>query len=254
VLEVDRHFDDIVLAISTAALPPICAELIAADPAWAAAVEKVETVRTQALQVWLTRTPTELGFPVAGRPIAGWRYADQSPLNVWGDFSELIPREHWPPGAAPRSLGYFCSTMPDEPDFPDQAAADAWVAENAAELLGRGLPILMPAVLDSSGQFRWSLLLDPRAAPATGRARLAAQWIRANVTPTERYVLSVAGSSKHRLPVHSPAGPGNLYLAGDWTQCTINAGCMEAATISGMLCAAALSGYPPREAIVGLDL
>jgi uncharacterized protein with NAD-binding domain and iron-sulfur cluster len=63
----------------------------------------------------------------------------------------------------------------------------------------------------------------------------------------------VAGSSRHRLPVHDTAGPANLYLAGDWTRCTLDCGCMEAATISGMLCANALTGYPPRTAILGVD-
>jgi uncharacterized protein with NAD-binding domain and iron-sulfur cluster len=253
VLELGRDFDDVVLGISIAALPPICGELIAAHPAWATAIEKVETVRTQALQVWLTATSAELRFPVAGRPICGWRYDDESPLNVWGEFTELIAMEHWPPHSTPRSLGYFCSTMPDYPDdpFPDQAAANARVRENALELLRRGLPILLPGVLDAAGEFRWDLLFD--ASAAVGSDRLDAQWIRGNVLATERYVLSVAGSSRHRLPVHDPAGPPNLYLAGDWTQCTINAGCMEAATISGMLCANALCGYPARTAIAGVD-
>jgi uncharacterized protein with NAD-binding domain and iron-sulfur cluster len=56
------------------------------------------------------------------------------------------------------------------------------------------------------------------------------------------------------LPANDPGEFSNLYLAGDWTQCTINAGCMEAATISGMLCSEAISGYPLRYQISGLDL
>ncbi|HEU0318203.1 MAG TPA: NAD(P)-binding protein [Solirubrobacteraceae bacterium] len=255
-IEAGRDYDDVILAISIAALPPICAELIAADPAWAAAVEKVETVRTQALQVWLAKSPAELGFAVAGRPICGWRYTEESPLNVWGDFTELVPMEHWSPDGTPVSLGYFCSTMPDDAPtdpLPDQAAANARVRANALELLRHGVPVLLPGVLDAAGEFRWDLLVDPRSPPGEGPDRLDAQWIRGNVLATERYVLSVVGSSRHRLPAHDPAGPANLYLAGDWTACTINAGCMEAATISGMLCSNALCGYPPRAAIVGVD-
>jgi len=71
--------------------------------------------------------------------------------------------------------------------------------------------------------------------------------------PTERYVLSVSGSSQYRLPVHDPVAFPNLYLAGDWTECTLNCGCMEAATMSGMLCANALTGYQPRADITGVD-
>lgn len=256
VLELGRDYDDVVLGISIAALGPICADLTAAYPAWAAALEHVKTVRTQAVQLWLTKSASELGFAVDALQLSTWRYDDQSPLNVWGDFSEIIPFEHWSAERRPRSLGYFCSTMPEYPDdpFADQAAADARVRENALDLLRHGVPLLMPGLLDEHGQVRWELLADPRAEPASGESRLDAQWIRANVLPSERYVLSVVGSSRHRLAAHDPAaGPANLYLAGDWTQCTLNCGCMEAATMSGMLCASALCGYPPRSAITGAD-
>ncbi|MBC7172823.1 MAG: hypothetical protein H5U40_10365 [Polyangiaceae bacterium] len=61
-------------------------------------------------------------------------------------------------------------------------------------------------------------------------------------------MLSVKGSSAHRLhPAES--GFSNLYLAGDWTRCGIDAGCVEAATISGLLCAEGITGR--RELIEG---
>jgi uncharacterized protein with NAD-binding domain and iron-sulfur cluster len=102
--------------------------------------------------------------------------------------------------------------------------------------------------------FRWELLVDRRpAAPPPGEARVDAQYFRANVSDSERFVLSVPGSSQYRLPANDPIEFSNLYLAGDWTQCTINAGCMEAATISGMLCSEAISGYPLRYQISGVD-
>ena len=254
-LAVGEHYDDVVLGISLGALPPICEELIAAYPSWAGAVEHVKTVRTQAVQLWLAKTSEQLGFPATALQLTTVRYHDESPLNVWGDFSEIIAREHWSAEGRPLSLGYFCSTMPDYPDepFADQAAANARVRRNALELLRRGLPLLMPDMLDEAGEVRWELFSDPRDAPATGEARLDAQWIRGNVAPTEAYVLSVVGSSRHRLPAHGADGPENLYLAGDWTQCTLNCGCMEAATMSGMFCSNAICGYPPRSAIIGAD-
>jgi uncharacterized protein with NAD-binding domain and iron-sulfur cluster len=254
VLVAGQDYDAVVCALSLAALPAVAGALIERSPAWAAAVAKVETVRTQALQLWLTETSAQLGFPVAGHPIVTWLYDRTSPLNVWGDFSELLPIEHWGE-PKPASLSYFCSTMPDygenpfEP-FPDQAAADARVRADAEELIERGLLPVLPGL--DPGRPAWDLLFDPRTPPGTSTERLDAQWLRANVTPTERYVLSVTGSSRHRLAVDDPDFP-NLFLAGDWTQCTLNAGCMEAATMSGMLCANALTGYPSREAIVGVD-
>jgi hypothetical protein len=255
VLTAGEDYDAVVCGISIAALHGIAPELLAASGAWRDALAKVQTVRTQALQLWLTRSAAELGFPVAGGPITTWLYDRESPLNVWGDFSELLPMEQW--GAdPPASLSYFCSTMPDLGDdpfdpFPDQARADAAVRTGAVELIGQGLTPVLPGLDPVTGP-AWDLLVDRRDPPGEGEARLDAQWIRANITPTERYVLSVTGSSQYRLPVDDADFP-NLYLAGDWTRCGLNSGCMEAATMSGMLCSNALCGYPARDAIVGVD-
>jgi uncharacterized protein with NAD-binding domain and iron-sulfur cluster len=256
VLRRGSAFDEVVLAISQAGLPAVAGDVISASPAWQASIANVVTVRTQAFQAWLTETATGLGFDVPRHPIVTWLYDGLSPLNVLGDYSELIGAEHWPAGQEPAFLGYFTSTMPDDgadpfEPFPDQAAADARVEANAVELLQRGVGAILPGAEGPHG-FRWDLLSDPRPRPATGSGRLAAQFFRANVSPTERYVLSVVGSSRHRLPATDPAFP-NLFLAGDWTACTLNAGCMEAATISGMLCASAMTGYPARDEIVGVD-
>jgi len=255
-LAVDQDFDDVVLGISLAALPWVAAELLSQSGAWTDAVTKIKTVRTQALQLWLSQSTRALGFGATGHPIVTWLFDEWSPLNVWGEYSELLPMEGWPVVGGPQSLDYFCSTMPDGTDppepFPDQVAADALVRQNALEMLDQGLGQLLPQS-NSNGMFDWNLMLDLRPAPGSGSTRLDSQYYRANVVPTERYVLSVAGSSQYRLPVHDPVAFPNLYLAGDWTECTLNCGCMEAATMSGMLCANALTGYPPRADITGVD-
>ena len=255
ILEAGRDFDDVVLGISIAALPEICSELRAASRKWREALRRVQTVRTQALQLWLTETAEDLGFPVPNRPIVTWLYDADNHLNVWGDFSELIPQEGWPAEGRPRQLAYFCSTLPEDGDapsaaFPDRHAAHARVRTNAVGLLDRGLGVLLPGTVREGG-FDWGLLLDPRSSAGSGAARLEAQYYRANVIPTERYVLSVKGSSAYRLAVHDAQEFTNLFLAGDWTHCVLNSGCMEAATISGMLCANAICDYPRLGDIVG---
>lgn len=252
------HFDDVIIAVPISALPDLAPELIAASSAWQASVEAVKTVRTQALQAWLTVTPAEVGFPKLRPPIVTWIYDDMSPLNVWGDYPELLPQENWPADDAPKGLAYFCSTMPDAQGqrpgapFPSQREADSFARQNAVELLTKGIATVMPGAAPD-GVFDWNVLYDPRPEPGTGEERLDAQWYRANVTPTERYVLSVVGSSAARLPAHDPRTFPNVYLAGDWIQCTINAGCMEAATMGGMLASNALSGWPFRTQIIGVD-
>ncbi len=257
-LELGTDFDDVVLGISIAALPAICAGLVSSQPRWKAAVHHVRTVRTQAVQLWLRRTSRELGFPVGLRPVVNWDYSQESPLNAWADLSELLVMEEWPLHAWPRSLAYFCSTLGDHgadpfDPYPDPGPPTAAVFESAVRLLQHGAPILLPGLVREPGEVDWRLLVDLRSQPAEGEGRLKAQWIKANVAASERYVLSVVDSTRHRLGAHDADCADNLYLAGDWTQCAINAGCMEAATISGMLCSNALCGYPPRDDIVGVD-
>jgi len=46
----------------------------------------------------------------------------------------------------------------------------------------------------------------------------------------------------------------NLTVAGDWTACGLDAGCVEAAVMSGMLAAVAITGDEKAlEAIIGYD-
>jgi uncharacterized protein with NAD-binding domain and iron-sulfur cluster len=79
-------------------------------------------------------------------------------------------------------------------------------------------------------------------------ARFDRQYWRANVDPSERYVLSVSGSSRYR-PASDGSGYANLYLAGDWLRTGLDSGCVEAAVMGGMQASRALSGYP--ESIAG---
>ncbi len=72
----------------------------------------------------------------------------------------------------------------------------------------------------------------------SGPKRLDAQYWRANTTPSERYVLTPAGSVHYRLAAEE-SGVENLVLAGDWTRNGIDGGCVEAAMTSGMRAARA---------------
>jgi hypothetical protein len=94
-----------------------------------------------------------------------------------------------------------------------------------------------PAVTD------WDLLHDPQN--RTGAARLDWQYFRANVEPSDRFVLSSAGATSFRLRPDQ-SGVGNLYLAGDWTHNKFNGGCVEGTVMSGLLCSRAIAGYPRR--------
>jgi uncharacterized protein with NAD-binding domain and iron-sulfur cluster len=67
------------------------------------------------------------------------------------------------------------------------------------------------------------------------------QHVSVNIDPSDRYVQSIPGSDKFRLRPDE-SGYDNLVLAGDWTDSGINAGCIEAAVMSGLQAANAVLG------------
>ena len=92
---------------------------------------------------------------------------------------------------------------------------------------------MWPRTRDATG-FRWDVLSDDRH--RSGPDRLKAQYVRANLDPSDRYVQSLPVSGRHRI-APGRSGFGNLAVAGDWTACGLDAGCVEAATRSGVLAA-----------------
>jgi len=250
-LHVGDDFDLVVLGVGLGAIPHVCRQIVARDPRWRAMVDHVKTVATQAFQVWLRADMRELGCP---EPPASTS-AFVEPFDTWADMTHLLPRERWT--VAPRALAYFCNVLSEgdppgsrtDPEFP--AAQRARVRESAVRFLNRDMHHLWPNAV-RAGEFRWDLLVDPTDVGADGEARFASQFWTANVNPSDRYTLSLPGSSAYRI---SPldATYDNLTIAGDWTDCGFNAGCVEAAVMSGRLAAHALSRSPALEDIVGFD-
>jgi uncharacterized protein with NAD-binding domain and iron-sulfur cluster len=169
-------------------------------------------------------------------------------------MSHLLPREGWAGADAPRQLTYFCAPMPggvpalDDQDAPGREAGR--VKANAIDWLQRWAGVIWPqAVRD--GAFDWSLLVAPEG--RQGEARFDAQFWRANIDPSERYVLSVPGSTAWRLKADE-RDFDNLVVTGDWTYSGVNAGCVEGTVISGLLSARAIEGRPALDEIVGWSM
>ena len=99
---------------------------------------------------------------------------------------------------------------------------------------------LWPAVA-SVGEFDWQCLLDPNH--QVGESRFDSQYWRANVDPSERYVMSVVDSSKYRLKTDETLF-ANLLITGDWIKTGVNAGCVEAAVMAGMQTSRVICGLP----------
>jgi uncharacterized protein with NAD-binding domain and iron-sulfur cluster len=108
--------------------------------------------------------------------------------------------------------------------------------------------------MHSPGRFRWELLANASGADAgpPDETCFDTQYWRANVNPTDRYVLALPGSLQYRIsPLDNTYD--NLTIAGDWTDCGFNEGCVEAAVMSGRLAAHAIAQTPALEDIIGYD-
>ncbi len=254
VLEAGRDYDMVLLGISLGAIPYICRELVEARTEWQNMVQNVKTIQTQAFQLWLRPDDAGLGWPMWRKQpatLTGYDADDdleRAGLDTWGDFSHLIIRESWPDAQFPNNIAYFCGAMlsadglklppPTDRGFPQQAAQD--VERNSRYFLDHYLGHLWPLATqsDNPNELNWDLVVS--------------QYYRANIDPSERYVLCVKDSVQYRLkPGDSKFA--NLYLAGDWTDNgLLSLGCVESAVLGGMQAANAILpqfGYPPVEII-----
>ena len=257
-LRVVEDFDFVLLGVSIGVIPEVCREFIVRDARWRAMVANIKTVATQAFQIWLAEDMQALGWDAPPVTLSGF----VKPFDTWADMAQVIPAESW--RSPPSTVAYFCSVLGDppmgadlgDPDYPSKRRED--VRRSAVAFLNRDIRYLWPNSVSATGGFRWDLLVDPNEdAAAThlravGEARFESQFWTANVNPSDRYVLALPGTLKYRI---SPLDDtyDNLTIAGDWTECGFNEGCVEAAFMSGRLAANAITGAPMLEDVAAYD-
>lgn len=251
VLEQGRDFDIAVLAISVGAFKKmndeasLAQELIDASPAFAAMTEHFSLVPSQAMQLWCGPDLHGLGWE-PGRPAA---VTGPEPYSVWADMSQTLKYEPWDQkgGKPPGSVHYLCAVWATElfkqpsTDLGVPKAAHDNVTAQSLAWTDRYAPHFWPAAVTGDGRFDYDVLYDPRG--GKGPERFVAQFIRANVDPTECLPASRAGSTKYRLRADE-SGFRNLILAGCWINSGFNTSCVETATMSGMQAARAICGQP----------
>jgi uncharacterized protein with NAD-binding domain and iron-sulfur cluster len=218
--------DRVVFGLPLGIVPHVARRLTTQKEEWKNLVDHVKTTATQAMQLWVDRPAKALGW-FEDVVVGGY----DSPYDTFSDMPELRFQEQ----TEAATVLYLCSVLPDPPEGGEPGSDDAaaWVERRRAEV----------AALADDFLTRRAVGLWPGAQnPATGaydRDMEIARYVRGNFQPSDRYVLSVPGSLRYRLDP-GETGYDNLVVAGDWTRCVINAGCVEAATISGMLAAEAI--------------
>ncbi|NMH64622.1 NAD(P)-binding protein [Shewanella salipaludis] len=238
-----KDFDRVIFGLSIGSLPHVATEVLAASPALQQAVDKVKTVATQAYQLWLDQDLTAMGWahaPASGEQpvLSGF----SEPFDTWAAMDQLLDKEAWQ-GEAPKNASYFCSALPVA-SYPPRTEVDfqqRMTDRAKAGALGQLKHEIHHLWQEVGETFPWQWLHDPLQ--RQGEARFDSQYWRANVDPSERYVLSVKGSSSYRVATDA-TGIGNLYVTGDWIKTGLNVGCVEAATMAGMHTARAICGHP----------
>jgi flavin-dependent amine oxidoreductase len=226
-----------VLAIPVGALSASCGPLMKRDPKLREAVKCSATVRTQAFQLWTTRSQSKLGFRHPAHSVAA---TFVEPLDTYCDMTHLLGKEDWTPGDDIQGVAYVCGVLDDRDETAEQATER--VRQNALEYLRNDVKHLWKG----AGADPFSALADPLG--RTGEERFCAQYWRANIAPWERYVITPSGTVAKRMPSNGSCF-ANLVAAGDWTANGLNGGCVEAAVISGLQAARSLTGG--SDSIVG---
>jgi uncharacterized protein with NAD-binding domain and iron-sulfur cluster len=244
-----RDFDVAVLAIPVGMIPYAAPSLVAADLRWERMVEEMGTVATQAVQVWLDVDDQELGWGHPDVTITGY----VKPFDTWSSMTHLLEVEDWP-DAGPKTLGYFCNTLPTDTlppvgDVEHPRREHERVRVNAEAFLEENVTHYWPGASRNGVRgFDWGLLHGPEG--LDGPLRLEAQFWTANVDPSERYVQSLPGTHRVRLRADDSGFEG-LVIAGDWIDNGLNAGCIEAAVMSGYQAANVVLGRDRNEGVAG---
>ncbi|MBK8257928.1 MAG: NAD(P)-binding protein [Polyangiaceae bacterium] len=227
-------FDEVVLGISIGAIPYIAPELVLENAAFRGMIANVGTVQTLSFQLWLNKTLPEVGFSLGSQNSVGPVTTSYvMPMEGWSDLSSHLKYESWGGEGAPQTLVHFHGPLeqlgPTSPfsDVGFPAKQKARVISLARKYLENDVGRIWPLAAKSEGHgFRWDFVVT--------------QHHSANVDPSDRVVLSSAGSLRHRL-APGESGFTNLVLAGDWVKTTLNVGCIEAAVEAGFEAAGVLT-------------
>jgi uncharacterized protein with NAD-binding domain and iron-sulfur cluster len=266
-LHAGADFDVVVLAVPPDVQREICVPL-RGNARYAAMLDSFSTVVTQSAQLWISETTDALGEK---RYVDSFASCYVEPLDTYSAMNQLLPAEDWPADDGVNHVAYFCGVLPTAAVDKEVRAAEAQPVaagrrRGAAPVRAVRTPQSVATGLARAELTRfcrddlrvlWEGQRPPDGLPTAPQhpstnPRRSREYVRANWSPTERYVLTPPGSIVHRLWPNE-SGFHNLVLAGDWTRNSFEVGSVEASMTSGMLASNAICGSPAIERIVGIN-
>ena len=165
---------------------------------------------------------------------------------------QLIDVERWPGADRPRTIAYFCGALeaPWPPDGARRAYSRSTGRASGPTPSSSSSEAGAPAARVGGGRV---VPVGRCSAVATGTpvaTRSTPSCTSPTSTPPTGTCGARPGSDVHRLRADE-SGYDNLVLAGDWTDNGLNAGCIEAATLSGLQAANAVLGRSRSHRIAG---
>ena len=232
-------FDEVVLGIPVGALR---ADLRRADRARRALPRAGSSPRSRSAprrsSSGSSRAADELGWAYGENSVAGC-YVE--PLDTYCDMTHLIPREAWPPARSVRRRSPTSAACSTTARARRTKQATERVEQNAVEFLERDLGVALAGRARAGGALRlgasWSTATsasgpDALRLPVLAREHLALGALRAHAGRLGR-----APPALGRLRLRQPGARRRLDR-----RTAIDGGCVEAAVISGMQAARALTG------------
>lgn len=228
------------------------------------AIDEAPLVATKSAQIWCNRTLEELGWLRGSIVVSGLG----PPWETWADMSHVLDSERaWRAAVKPQgteissfdnaqALIYLCSVAGKDERCRDVqtdlgdllrgmragSGTRSWMRELWPEVFADGARI----TLAKSGALS-------RRNFARTRSVSVSMEVRLNKDGSEQYAQSLPGTIAQRV---SPldATFANATVAGDWTKCGLDVGCVEAAVMSGLLAVHAITGETPTlDSIIGYD-
>jgi hypothetical protein len=211
-------------------------------PRWSAMERASRTVGTKAAQVWLKQDFRSMGWDARPAVVTalGMTFETVADLSHTLASERAWRRDAGLAGSAEdtaKSVAYFCSPLADAVTPASLVDLEVMVEQDLGQFLGADARKLWPAAFQDA---------------AAVAANVVSAAVKGNAKRSERYTLSLPGTIAARI---SPLdlSVANMTIAGDWTACGLDAGCVEGAVMSGLLASHAVTGQPGLASIVGYN-